>query len=878
MDQIPDRYDPSQVEERWYRVWEERGYFRADPASPKKPYCVVIPPPNVTGSLHMGHALNNTLQDVLIRWKRMEGFNTLWMPGTDHAGIATQVVVERQLAEEGKTKEALGREAFVRRVWQWKEESGGIIIRQLKRLGCSCDWERERFTMDPGLSAAVREIFVRLWEEGLIYRGDYIVNWCPRCQTVLSDLEVEHEERAAELYYIKYGPLTLATVRPETKLGDTALAVHPRDKRYAQYVGKTLTVPSVGRNITLKVVADPAVDPKFGTGIVKVTPAHDPVDFEIGKRHGLEVRQVIGFDARMNDRAGTYAGLDRFECRTRIVEDMQGLGLIEKVEPYRHSVGVCYRCKTVIEPLISTQWYARMKPLAEPAIKAVRAGKVRIVPRQWTKTYSQWMENIRDWCLSRQLWWGHRLPVWYCDACGATHVSRVDLTECPTCRGPLQQDTDVLDTWFSSALWPFSTLGWPRDTPELKTFYPTSCLVTGFDILFFWVARMIMMGLKAMGEVPFRDVYIHALVRDAEGKKMSKSRGNVIDPLEVMDRYGTDAFRFTLVALAAQGRDIRLAEERIEGYRNFANKVWNAARFVLTNLEGYDPKLARKAEPTLADRWILSRLSHTIGSARKALSAYRFNDAAGAIYQFLWHEYCDWYLECAKLTLYRSADPAARARTQETLVSVLETTLRLLHPFMPFITEEVWQRLPHKGDSIMIAPFPKASRKTQDPAAEAEMELFTGIVTAIRTVRAETRIPPATTLRAVLKPADRTTAHRLAPLVPLIQVLARCEVSVDSGAARPPASALAIVGPVECFIPLAGLVDLAAERERLAKEIRKAESEIRFLEEKLDRPEFRERAPAEVVEREAARVAEQHSLRAKLVESLGRLEDAARIG
>jgi valyl-tRNA synthetase len=892
MSQISDRYDPSQVEERWYRVWEERGYFRADPGSTKKPYSIVIPPPNVTGSLHMGHALNNTLQDVLVRWKRMEGFNTLWMPGTDHAGIATQVVVERQLAEEGKTKEDLGREAFVRRVWQWKGESGGIIIRQLKRLGCSCDWERERFTMDPGLSAAVREIFIRLWEEGLIYQGDYIVNWCPRCQTVLSDLEVEHEERAAELYYIKYGPLALATVRPETKLGDTALAVHPKDRRYAEYVGKLLTIPSVEGQITIKVVADSAVDPKFGTGVVKVTPAHDPADFEIGKRHGLEVRQVIGFDARMNERAGKYAGLDRFECRKRIVEDMRALGLIQKVEPYRHSVGVCYRCKTVVEPLVSTQWYVRMKPLAEPAIKAVRTGRIRIVPRQWAKTYYQWMENIRDWCISRQLWWGHRLPVWYCDRCGTIHVSRVNLTDCPGCRGPLRQDSDVLDTWFSSALWPFSTLGWPEDTAELRTFYPTSCLVTGYDILFFWVARMIMMGLKGMGEVPFRDVYIHALVRDAEGKKMSKSRGNVIDPLEVMDRYGTDAFRFTLAALASQGRDIRLAEERIEGYRNFANKIWNAARFVLSNLEGYDPRLARRADSTLAERWILSRLSHTIQTVRKALGAYRFNEAAGAIYQFLWHEYCDWYLECAKLTLYRSPDPAAKARTERTCVAVLETTLRLLHPFMPFITEEIWQRLPaqragarahgasagHAGDSIMVAPFPRASAKAQDPAAEADMELFMGVVTAIRNVRAEMRLSPAATLQALLKPATRETADRLGLLVPLIQALARSEVSVDLAAARPAASALAVVGPVECFVSLAGLVDLDAERQRLSKEIRKAEGEIRFLEEKLERPEFRERAPAEVVERETARLAEQRMLRARLLESLGRLDDAARIG
>ncbi|MBI4611916.1 MAG: valine--tRNA ligase [Candidatus Rokubacteria bacterium] len=898
MSQIPDRYDPSQVEERWYRAWEERGYFRADPASPKKPYCIVIPPPNVTGSLHLGHALDNTLQDILIRWKRMDGFNTLWMPGTDHAGIATQVVVERQLAEEGKTKDDLGREAFIRRVWQWKEASGGTIIRQLKRLGSSCDWARERFTMDPGLSAAVREVFVRLWEEGLVYRGDYIVNWCPRCQTVLSDLEVEHEERDAELYYIKYGSLTLATVRPETKLGDTALAVHPKDRRYARYVGQTLTVRSVEGEITMRVVADAAVDPKFGTGVVKVTPAHDPADFEIGKRHGLEVRQVIGFDARMNERAGKYAGLDRFECRKRIVEDMRALGLIEKVEPYRHSIGLCYRCKTVVEPLVSTQWYVRMKPLAEPAIKAVRAGKIKIVPRQWRKTYFQWMENIRDWCVSRQLWWGHRLPVWYCDRCRATHVSRVDLTACPDCRGPLRQDTDVLDTWFSSALWPFSTLGWPADTPELKTFYPTSCLVTGFDILFFWVARMIMMGLKFTGEVPFRDVYIHALLRDPEGKKMSKSRGNVIDPLEVMDRYGTDAFRFTLAALAAQGRDIRLAEERIEGYRNFANKLWNAARFVLANLEGYEPRLARKAEPTLAERWILSRLARTIGAVRKAVGAYRFNDAASAVYQFLWHEYCDWYLECAKLPLYRSPDLAARARTQRTCVEVLETTLRLLHPFMPFLTEEIWQRLPAQSagartrsagagpvsagrgavDSIMVAAFPRASRKAEDPDAESEMDLFMAIVTAVRNIRAEMRIQPATTLRVLLRPASREATDRLTPLVPLVEALARCEATVDPAASRPAASALAIVGPVECFVPLAGLVDLTAERQRLQKEIRKAEDEVRFLEAKLDRREFRERAPAEVVERETTRLTAQRTLRDKLLESVGRLDAAKHAG
>jgi valyl-tRNA synthetase len=872
---LSDRYDPRQAEETWYRTWESRGYFRADPFAKSRPYCIVIPPPNVTGSLHMGHALNNTLQDVLIRWKRMEGFTTLWQPGMDHAGIATQVVVERQLAAEGTTKEALGREAFVQRVWQWKEDSGGTIVRQLKRLGASCDWERERFTMDPGLSAAVREVFVRLWEEGLIYRGEYIVNWCPRCQTVLSDLEVEHEERSAELYYIRYGPLTLATVRPETKLGDTALAVHPKDRRYAAYVGQTLSIPSVEGSIEMRVVADAAVDPKFGTGVIKVTPAHDPADFEIGQRHGLEVRQVIGFDGHMNERAGKYAGLDRFEARQRIVEDMRTLGLLEKVEPYQHRVGVCYRCRTVVEPLVSRQWYVRMKPLAEPAIKAVREGRTRIVPRLWAKTYYWWLRNIRDWCISRQLWWGHRLPVWYCDAEGTTHVSREDLTECPQCRGPLRRDPDVLDTWFSSQLWPFSTLGWPRETPELKTFYPTACLVTGFDILFFWVARMIMMGLHVMNEVPFRDAYIHALVRDIAGKKMSKSKGNVIDPLEVMDQYGTDALRFTLVALAAQGRDIRLSSERIEGYRNFANKIWNAARFVLTNLDGYRPR-RKKAPPALADRWIVSRLHQTVAEVRRALAAYRFNDAASAIYQFLWHDYCDWYIEWSKLTLYRSADPAARARTQATLVEVLETTLRLLHPFMPFLTEEIWQRLP-KGRgapaSVMIARYPRASRRPIDAAALAEVVPVMGVVAAVRTLRSEMQIPPARTLTVVVRPPrEGASAATLREHVAAIGALARAEVTVDPEAARPPDAAIKVTESGEVYVSLAGVLDLVEERGRLGRELAKADAELERLEAKLSRAEFRERAPAEVVAREEARRDEQRELTAKLREALERLD------
>ncbi len=871
MAEISDRYDPSRVEPRWYAVWEERGYFHASTRSRKKPYSIAIPPPNVTGSLHMGHALNMTLQDILIRYKRMDGYNTLWLPGTDHAGIATQNVIERQLAAEGRTKEDLGREAFVERVWKWKEESGNTIITQLKRLGASCDWKRERFTMDPGLSAAVREVFVRLWEEGLIYQGDYIVNWCPRCQTALSDLEVEREEQDAEFVYIKYGPLTLGTVRPETKLGDTAIAVHPKDKRYAQYVGKTMTVPSVEGTITLQVVADSAVDPKFGTGVIKVTPGHDPVDFEIGQRHKLPVRTVIGFDGRMTEAAGKYAGLDRFECRKRIVEDMKSLGLVDRIEPYRHSVGVCYRCKSVVEPLISKQWYVRIKPLALPAIKAVRTGRIRIVPHAWTKNYYHWMENIRDWCISRQLWWGHRIPVWYCDADKSVHVSRKDLTACPKCKGPLRQDPDVLDTWFSSGLWPFSTLGWPKTTAELKIFYPTSCLVTGFDILFFWVARMTMLGLKFMRQVPFREVYIHALLRDAEGQKMSKSKGNVIDPLTVMDQYGTDAFRFTLAALAAQGRDVRLAEERIEGYRNFANKIWNAARLVLTNLDGYDPALAKRGTPSVADRWIVSRLADTVQRVRKGLDGYRFNDAASAVYQFLWNEYCDWYLEIAKRSLYQTEDPVIRAVTQRTLVEILETTLRLLHPFMPFVTEEIWQRLPHAGDSIMLAPFPRATRKGRDREAERRMAPVIAIVSAIRAVRSESRISPAVELRVIVKPASRAAAGLVRDAAALIGALSRSALSVEAGAVRPSQSAHAMAGPAEVFVHLEGVVDLGAERGRVLKEIEKARKEIAFLEGKLGRRDFVERAPAEVVERERTRLVEQRQIHDKLSASLAAL-------
>jgi valyl-tRNA synthetase len=786
------------------------------------------------------------------------------------------VILERQLEAEGTNRHALGRDAFLQRAWTWKEESGGTIIRQLKRLGASCDWARERFTMDAGLSRAVREAFVRLYEEGLIYRDDYIVNWCPRCQTVLADLEVEREERDGEFVYIKYGPLTLGTVRPETKLGDTGLAVHPADARYAQYVGRTLRVPSVNGDIDILVVADEAVDPEFGTGVIKVTPGHDHTDFEIGRRHNLPVRTVIGFDGKMTALAGKYAGLDRFECRKRIVADMQALGLIERIEPYRHAVGLCYRCKTVVEPLVSKQWYVNVKPLAEVAIQAVREGRLRIVPRAWSKTYFNWMENIRPWCISRQLWWGHRIPAWYCDVDGSVHVSRTEPAACSKCGGAVRQDPDVLDTWFSSGLWPFSTLGWPDDTPELRTYYPTSVLITGYDILFFWVARMAMLGLKLTKDVPFRDVYIHTLIRDAEGQKMSKSKGNVVDPLGVMDRFGTDAFRFALATLAAPGvRDVRISDDRIEAYRNFANKIWNAARLVLANLDGLDGKLAKTAEPALVDRWIISRLNATIDAVRKALGSYRFNDAASAVYQFLWHELCDWYLEIAKRPLYDRTDAARRTRTQATLVEVLETTLRLLHPFMPFITEEIWQRLPHRGESIVIAPLPKASRRRTDAEAERAMASVLAVVSAIRNVRSESRIAPGVELEVTLRPPAGETLAVVTAEAPLIGFLARARVTVDTAgvAARPAGSMFADAAGTEVFVHLAGVIDLVAERARLEKELKKAADEVAFLQAKLARPEFVERAPAEVVERDRARLQEGEALRTRLAASLAAIQD-----
>ena len=756
--EIEKVYEPQRFEPRWAERWIEWGVFRPDGKSTAPVFCLVIPPPNVTGSLHMGHMLEHTEIDVTIRWHRMRGDKTLWLPGTDHAGIATQMVVARKLAEEGVDRRELGREAFVKRVWEWKEEYGGNIKRQMLRMGASCDWSRERFTMDPGLSRAVREVFVRLYEKGLIYRGEYMVNWCPHCHTALSDLETVREETQGNLWHIRYPVkgtdrhLVVATTRPETMLGDTGVAVNPKDARYAEFHGKPAVLPLMNREIP--VILDELADPQFGTGVVKVTPAHDPNDFEAGKRHNLERIKVIGEDGRMTAEAGKYAGLDRFEARKRVVADLEDLGLLAKIEAYPLAVGKCQRCKTIVEPLISTQWFVKAKPLAEPAIRAVESGAIKVTPENYTKTYYEWMYNIRDWCISRQLWWGHRIPAWHCGECGGVTVARETPAACSQCGSArIEQDPDVLDTWFSSALWPFSTLGWPDETEDLKTYYPTSLLITGFDILFFWVARMIMMGLEFMGDVPFREVYIHALVRDADRQKMSKTRGNVIDPLEVTEKYGTDAVRMSLLVGAAPGTDIVLTEERMASARAFANKIWNAARFLFLNMErsGVEPHVPDSpAAETLEDRWMLSRLSRTAEAANRAIEKYRYHEAAQILWQFLWHEFCDWYVEIKKLRFTERSGPTDDWRN---VLYVFETSLRLLHPLMPFLTEELWQRLASDGPrprSVALAAYPQADPDRVDEAAERDMELVQEIITSARNLRAEMKADPKQQLQGVL--------------------------------------------------------------------------------------------------------------------------------
>ena len=881
-------YDPHQVEGKWYQFWMEGGYFRADENSERKSYSIVIPPPNVTGVLHIGHALNNTLQDILIRARRMQGYVALWMPGTDHAGIATQNVVERQLAEEGLSRHALGREKFVERVWQWKHQSGGTIINQLKKLGASCDWSRERFTLDEGLSEAVKEVFVRLYGEGLIYRSHYIINWCPRCRTALSDLEVEYEETEGKLYHLKYSAsrgnffVVVATTRPETMLGDTAVAVNPEDERYQGAVGKRVVLPVIGRDIP--VIGDRYVDREFGTGALKITPAHDFNDFEIGLKHGLEQVKVIDEDGRMNENAGPYRGLDRFDCRKKIVEDFERGGILLKTEDYPHMVGHCYRCKAIVEPNLSLQWFVKTKPLAERAIEAVKDGRTKIVPALWEKTYFEWMENIRDWCISRQIWWGHRIPAWYCDACDKVIVAKETPRSCPGCgSSELRPETDVLDTWFSSALWPFSTMGWPKETQELRKFYPTSALVTGFDILFFWVARMMMMGLKFMGDVPFREVYIHGLVRDERGEKYSKTRGNVVDPLDLIERFGADALRFTLAALTMPGSDLKLSESRTEGYRHFANKIWNASRFALMNLGDFDVReLSKTSQPdefSLPDRWIRGRLNRTIREVGEALEGYKFNEACHELYQFFWHQFCDWYVELIKPDLYQDRDPKRKTVAQKSLLEVLDAALRLLHPFMPFITEEIWQNLPlnQKGGSIMVAHFPHPDERFDDAEITDEMELMIEVITAIRNIRGEMNIPPGDQVVTLLRTRSRETQVRLKRNESFIQNLAKVkEVMIGEKIEKPQYGAFNVIRDIEIFVPM-DRSRMEEEGKRLQKEIQKIEKDILFVEKKLSNEQFLSRAPKDVVEEEKGKATQYRERRSKLEESLKKIKDALEV-
>ncbi|MBN2282597.1 MAG: valine--tRNA ligase [Deltaproteobacteria bacterium] len=851
-------YNPQDVEDKWYQYWIDRGYFRALDKSDREPFCIVIPPPNVTGMLHMGHALNNTLQDIVIRFKRMQGYNTLWMPGTDHAGIATQNVVEQELAREGTSRAVLGREKFIERVWEWREKYGGIILNQLQKLGCSCDWSRERFTMDDGLSRAVRKVFVDLYNEGLVYQGDYIVNWCPRCHTAISDLEVEYEEEATHLWHIRYpfadgsGEVVVATTRPETMLGDTAVAVNPDDDRYRGLVGKTVILPLVNKEIPI--IADDYVSKEFGTGAVKITPACDPNDFAMAERHGLEIVIIMDGNAIINENGGIYEGQDCYTCRNNVVEDLKKQGYFIKEEPYTHNVGRCYRCKTIVEPAVSKQWFVRVKPLAKEASAAVIKGKTRIIPKTWEGTYFEWLENIRDWCISRQIWWGHRIPVWYCGDCGRIIVQVDEPEACPDCGGTsLRQEEDVLDTWFSSALWPFSTLGWPENTEALKTFYPTSLLVTGFDIIFFWVARMMMMGLHFMGDVPFHDVYLHALVRDERGEKMSKSKGNSIDPLEMIERYGADAFRFTMAAFAAQGRDVKMSEGRIEGYRHFVNKIWNTARFSLMNLADFPPaeNTGADGDLSLGDRWIKDRLNETIREVTRYLEEYRFNDAANVIYQFFWHEFCDWYVEMIKPVLYSVENGSRRRAAQATLRLVLKDSLLLLHPFMPFVTEEIWKRMDPAGDSIMISGFPAENDDLKDKEAEYRFNIIRDIITSIRNIRGVVNIPPSKKLNALVVVSDEELRAVIDNGADYITDLANLsKLTIQDRAGELHGVAVDVVGSIRIFVFLEGLVDVAVELARQEKKQEKLAKEIAVVSRKLGNADFMEKALPEIIEKE----------------------------
>ncbi len=881
---LPKGYEPADVEARWGKHWEDNKTFSPDPAEvlsgEKQPYSIVIPPPNVTGALHMGHALNLTLQDILCRFMRQQGKSVLWVPGTDHAGIATQNVVERQLKKEGKKRDDLGREAFIERVWDWKKEYGDRILNQIRRMGASVDWTSERFTLDEGLSKAVREVFVRLYGEGLIYKGNYIVNWCNRCHTALADDEVEHAPKKGKLYRIRYaladgsGELIVATTRPETLLGDVAVAVHPEDERYTFAIGKKVILPLVGKEIP--VIADAYVDKEFGTGCLKITPAHDMNDWALARTHGLEVIPVIDDKGDMNENAPeAYRGMGKNACRDKVVEDLEALGLLVDIADHDHSVGECYRCKSVIEPHVSEQWFVKVAPLAKAAREAVPA-QTKIFPAQWEKTYYEWLDNIRDWCISRQIWWGHRIPAWTCEACGELIVQTEDPANCPKCGGALKQEDDVLDTWFSSALWPFSTLGWPEKTDKLKAYYPTGVLVTGFDILFFWVARMMMMGIHFQEQVPFHHVYIHALVRDEQGKKMSKSTGNVIDPLEMIGKYGTDSLRFTLTAFAAMGRDIKLSEKRIEGYRHFVNKIWNSARFALMNMEGA-PRAELKDAQGLANRWILHRLEEVKDEVESATLEYRFNDIAQGLYRFIWNEFCDWYVEMAKGDLY-GTDEAAKEATRKVLLTVLSETMVLLHPVMPFVTQEIWTALPGiTNPDLATVRYPERRPQFKSEQAARDMAFFQGVVGATRAIRTELCIDPAKKLPLIIDTAgDNPNAFDIIHNnMALIMSLARIDsVIYAPGNDGPYASGTAIVEGCRIFVPLEGLVDFSTELARLDKELGKLDKQLAALKGKLSAPGFANNAPADIVAAENEKLAGIEDAKAKMTELQERLKSA----
>ena len=877
--EIEKEYLPEKFEKKWYSFWIEKQYFRACPESPKEPFCIVIPPPNITGMLHIGHALNYALQDIVIRWKRMAGYDVLWLPGYDHAGIATQMVVERELQKEGLNRHMLGKEKFEERVWKWKEQYSEKIIGTLKSLGCSCDWSRTKFTLDADLSMAVREVFVRLYREGLIYRDKYIVNWCPRCKTALSDLEVVHEETKGKLYYIIYplkgkkGHVTVATTRPETMLGDTAVAVNPGDERYRKMIGERVMLPIMNREIPI--VADPFVDLEFGTGAVKITPAHDLNDFNASVRLGLPLVIVINGEGKMTDEAGEYRGLDRFKCRKMIVERLRKEKLLSDIKDYNLAIGKCQRCTTVIEPLVSTQWFLKMETLAAPGIAAVQDDRISFIPEQWKKTYFEWMNNIHDWCISRQLWWGHRIPAWHC-ACGGITVGIEPPSVCSKCgSSEIKQDEDVLDTWFSSALWPFSTMGWPQETAELKKYYPTSTLITAFDIIFFWVARMIMMGLKFRGDVPFRIVYYHGLVRDEEGMKMSKSRGNVIDTEEIMKQYGTDAVRFTLAILAAPGSDIPLAPERMAGYRAFANKIWNATRFVLLNLpEGESAVHYSVKDLTLLDRWILSGVNRLIRDVHRSLEQFRFDHAANLLYHFLWHQFCDWYIELVKPSLLGQKEKRG-AVSIGVCVGVLDTLLRLLHPFMPFLTEELWQKIPHQGESITIAPYPVADDTLIDERAEEDMAVLMELIVRIRNLRAEHNIDPSRKIELVIR-SDKKKKLKIASENELhIRNLTKASrMDTIEGALPQDVHARCVAAGIEVAVPLKGLIDSGAEKLRMERELGKIEKEISAKTKKLNNESFLSNAPPDIVEKERRAHKELLEKKRKFMENLALIEKA----